>query len=259
MTDPRMTDPRTIGQPDDVTEDRLLGGRITVRQPRSGFRVAIDTVLLAAAVPADDGQTVLEPGAGVGAASLCLAQRVPGCRVVGLELQADLVRLAGENVRLNGMEQRVDVMVGELAHPPPRLTPGAYDHVMMNPPFLEAARADPPDGAALATARIEGNAGLASWIEFALAMLRRKGTLTLIHRADRLDDVLAALAGRAGEIVVFPLWPRKGEGPAKRVLVRARRGVASPLRLARGMVLHTKDGGFTPRADAVLRGGPLEL
>ena len=246
-------------QKDDVTEDRLLGGRIIVRQPRAGFRVAIDTVLLAAAVPAEDGQTVFEPGAGIGAAALCLAQRVPGCRVVGLEVQADLVRLAAENVRLNAMERRIDVMVGEIAHPPPRLVPGAYDHVMMNPPFLEAARAQPPDAAALAGARIEGDAGLASWIGLALAMLRRKGTVTLIHRADRLADVLAALGGGAGEIVVFPLWPRHGEGPAKRVLVRARRGVASPLRLARGMVLHAADGAFTPLADAVLRGGPLEL
>ena len=148
-------------QQDDVTEDRLLGGRIIVRQPRAGFRVAIDTVLLAAAVPAEDGQTVFEPGAGIGAAALCLAQRVPGCRVVGLEVQADLVRLAGQNVRLNAMERRIDVMVGEIAHPPPRLVPGAYDHVMMNPPFLEAGRAQPPDAAALAGARIEGDATLA--------------------------------------------------------------------------------------------------
>ena len=199
-----------------VTEDRLLGGAVTVRQPREGFRVAIDTVLLAAAVPAEDGQTVLEPGAGIGAAALCLARRVPGCRVVGLERRADLVGLAGENARLNRLERRIDVMVGDLARPPPRLVPGAYDHVMMNPPFFAAGTTARPDGEARAAARIEGEADLAAWIGFASGMLRRKGTLTLIHRAERLADVLAALSGRCGEIAVFPLWPRAGAEAAKR-------------------------------------------
>ena len=242
-----------------VTEDRLLGGAVTVRQPREGFRVAIDTVLLAAAVPAEDGQTVLEPGAGIGAAALCLARRVPGCRVVGLERRADLVGLAGENARLNRLERRIDVMVGDLARPPPRLVPGAYDHVMMNPPFFAAGTTARPDGEARAAARIEGEADLAAWIGFASGMLRRKGTLTLIHRAERLADVLAALSGRCGEIAVFPLWPRAGAEAAKRVLVRARTGVATPLRLLGGMALHTADGAYTPRAEAVLRGGPLAL
>jgi len=242
-----------------VTKDRLLDGQIVIRQPRDGFRVAIDTILLAAAVPAEAGDSVLEPGAGIGAASLCLARRVPGCRVAGLELQADLVRLAGENIRLNGLERRVDVMIGDLAHPPPRLVPGAYDHVMMNPPFLEPGRGDRPASEPDVAARVEGAAELTDWIGFAVSMLRHKGTVTLIHRADRLADVLAALSGSAGGVVVFPLWPRTGEAAAKRVLIRARRGVAGPLRLARGLVLHADGGGFTPQADVVLRGRALVL
>ena len=247
------------GYPGEVTEDQLLGGAIKVRQPRTGFRVAIDTVLLAAAVPAQDGQTVLEPGTGIAAAALCLASRVPGCRVVGLEQQADLVRLASENVRLNRMGSRIDVMVGDLAHPPPRLVPGAYDHVMMNPPYFEAGTTRPPASQARAAARIESDADLAGWIRFAVAMLPRKGTLTLIHRADRLGDVLAALAGRAGEIVVFPIWPRADGRAATRVLIRARRGITTPLRLVGGMVLHNTDGAYTSDADAVLRGAPIAL
>ena len=89
-------------------------------------------------------------------------------------------------------------------------------------------------------------------------MLRAGGTLTLVHRADRLADALAALGPRAGEVVVFPLWPRAGR-PAKRVLIRARRGAAAPLRLAPGLVLHGADGAFTPAAQAALRGGALEM
>jgi tRNA1(Val) A37 N6-methylase TrmN6 len=238
--------------PPDISEDRLLGGRVILRQPVGGFRAAIDPVLLAAAIAAEPGQIVLELGTGTGAAALCLARRVEGLRVAGLDQQRELVRLAGENARLNGLERQVDFMVGDLLQPPARLMPGGFDHVMANPPYLEAGTATLPPDRARALAVGEGAADLAAWIRFALAMVRVRGSITLIHRADRLDALLAALAGKAGEIVVFPLWPGVGK-PAKRVLVRARRGIETPLKLSAGLVLHEPDGKFTAAADAVLR------
>lgn len=239
-----------------VTEDAVLDGRVKLRQPAAGYRVAVDSVLLAAAVPAAPGERVFEPGAGTGAASLCLARRVEDCHVTGIELQRALVRLAGENVRLNGLTGRVDIMQGDIKGPlPPRIS-GGFDHVMINPPFGREGAGNPPPDAGKAAAQIETGVGLDGWIACALTQLRRKGSLTVIHRADRLDAVLAALMGGAGEIVVFPLWPGGGK-PARRVIVRARKGVATPLSLTPGMVLHDADGGYSPEAEAVLRGGAL--
>ena len=106
-----------------VTQDTLLDGRVSLRQPAAGYRAAIDPVLLAAAVPAQPGDRVLDVGAGVGAAALCLAQRVENIRVTGIEVQRELVRLAGENVMLNGLEDHVRILVGDIERPPPRLEP----------------------------------------------------------------------------------------------------------------------------------------
>lgn len=242
-----------------VTEDALLGGRVRLRQERDGFRAAIDSVLLAAATPVVAGETVFEPGAGAGAAALCLARRVEDCRVVGIERRPDLVRLAGDNARLNGLGDRIDVVVGDIARPPPRIEPGGFAHVMMNPPHHVADRVDVSPLPERAAANTEGAAALALWLDTGLRMLVRRGTLTLVHRADRIDEILALLHGRAGEIVVFPLWPGAGVKPAKRVIVRARKDAATPLRLAPGLVLHGDDGGFTARADAVLRGAALDI
>src|SRR5690348_3646334 len=156
----------------EITEDRLLGGRVRLRQPARGYRAAIDPVFLAAAVPAGPQDSVLDMGCGVGAAALCLAARVPGCRIAGFELQRDLVRLAGDNIQLNGFAERLSVMQGDLLKLPPRLAPGSFDHVMANPPFLEAAAATAPADAGNAAARLEGEADLAAWIRVALLMVR---------------------------------------------------------------------------------------
>jgi len=153
----------------------------------------------------------------------------------------------------------VSVMIGDLLHPPPRLSPGAFDHVMANPPFNERGRAIPSAISSKADATIEGDADLAAWVRFSLAMVRSKGTVTFIHRADRIDALLGQIAGRAGEVVVFPLWAGQGRA-ASRVLVRARKQIAAPARLAAGLVLHELDGRLTAAAEAVLREGRgLEL
>jgi tRNA1(Val) A37 N6-methylase TrmN6 len=236
-----------------TTEDALLDGRVRLIQPAEGYRVAIDPVLLAAAVAAQPGERVLDLGSGTGAAALCLAVREPACRISGLERDLALVRLAQASAERTGVAGRVEFMVGDLAAPPPRLSPGSFHHVMANPPYL------PPSGPASpqpgrAAAHVESEASLADWVRAALTMVRPKGTVTFIHRADRLDALVAAFADRAGEIVLFPLWPEAGR-PARRVLLRARKGVSSPARLAAGLALHAPGGGFTEAAEAILRGG----
>ena len=244
--------------PTGLSEDTFLDGTVTLRQPEEGYRAAIDPVFLAAAVDARAGDRVLEAGTGHGAAAICLARRVPGCSVTGIEIRPDLVRLANDNARLNDLAANVQVMVGDLVRPLPRIAAGGFDHVMANPPFLEAGQADVSPDAGRAAANVEGDAGLADWIDFLLRMARTKGTITLIHRADRLDDILALLRGKAGETVVFPLWPKQATA-AKRILVRARKGIRTPLTVSPGLVLHQEDGTYTEQADAILRGGPCLL
>ena len=236
-----------------LTQDALLDGRVLLRQPARGYRAAIDPVFLAAAVPARAGERVLDLGCGVGAAALCLLTRLPAVEVTGLELQGEMARLAVDNAKSNGLSARFRVLQGDILAPPATLEPGTFDRVMLNPPYLTAAAARPAECPAQATATREAEAGLADWLRAAIHLLRPKGSLTVIHRADRLDAILAALQGHAGEVKVFPLWPG-AERPAKRVVVAARKAVATPVTLMAGLVLHGAGGGFTPAAEAVLRG-----
>jgi tRNA1(Val) A37 N6-methylase TrmN6 len=249
----------TIPAESDLTEDALLGGRLRLFHPRRGYRVAIDPVLLAAAVEAETGEVVLDAGAGTGAAALCLGRRVSGCLVVGLEREPDLLEIAALNVRANGMEERVRLVAGDLLAPPPEIRERAFDRVMTNPPFHPAGSSTAPRTATGRAAHL-AESEVAAWIAACLARLRPLGRLTLIHRADRLDAILAALAGRTGDIVVYPLWPSARAELPKRVLVGARKTARGSLRLVRGLTLHEADGRFTRDAEAVLRdAAPLLL
>jgi tRNA1(Val) A37 N6-methylase TrmN6 len=237
-----------------LTEDTLLGGGVRLFQPRRGYRAGVDAVLLAAAVPDKAGPRVLELGCGVGAATLCLARREPDWTVTGLEVQPEMAGLARRNVEANDCGDRVAILDGDLLRPPAGLKAGGFDGVMMNPPYQEADHGPLPPHAGRATAHVEGEAVLADWIGTGLRLLKTRGRLVLIHRADRMAEIMTALEGRAGGIEVLPLWPGGGK-PAKRVIVRARKGGRAPLTLLPGLVLHQADGSYTPEAEAIFREG----
>ncbi len=235
-----------------VTEDRLLGGRVVLRQPSEGYRAAIDPVLLAAAAPARDGH-YLDLGCGVGTAAICLASRVAECRVTGLEIQPALAGLARENAVANALDDRIDIVTGDLLDPPDELAVRSFDGVLANPPYQDSGQAAPPD-ASKAIANREGAAGLEDWVRLAERVLKPKGWLAIIHRADRIDALCAALHPSFGDVRLLPLWPKAGR-PARRAIVLARKGVRSPAALLPGLVLHAESGAFTAEAEAILRDG----
>lgn len=237
----------------DVTEDRLLDGRIRLRQPAQGYRAGMDAALLAAACDAAPGERVVEAGCGAGAVLLAAAFRRPGAHFLGLENDPEALDLAGQNIALNGLADRVAVRPCDVSQPFSRLELAPFDAALCNPPFFDDAGAlrapHPAKRAAWITAE-----GLAVWCGFLVKAVRDKGAITLIHRADRLADIMAELAPKAGSFAVRPIHPFADEA-AKRVIVRATKGGKAPLRLLPPLVLHIRGRTkHTAEAEAILRG-----
>lgn len=238
----------------DLTDDGFLGGRLRILQPKRGYRAGIDAVLMAAAIPARAGECAFEAGLGVGTAALCLAHRISGLRVSGMEVQPGLADLARRNAARNALDEALLVTEGDaLAAKALGLAPQSFDHVFANPPFFAAGSIDRPKDESRATAHLL-SADLSAWIDALHWLAKPKASLTLVHRAEAVVEIAALMQGRFGDIRIFPLWPRASEAAA-RVIVQGRKGSRGEPKLLAGLVLHEAGTGFSPAAEACLRDG----
>ena len=212
----------------------MLGGRVRLLQPVDGYRAGTDPVVLAAAVAAKPGQSVLELGCGAAPGLCCLGARVPGVRLAGLELQPGYADLARQNLARNGLEGTV--WIGDLGTPPSEMKALSFDHVFANPPYFEAGKRVVADGSDREIA-LAGDTPLAEWVICAAKRLKPRGYATFIQRAERLPELLSAMSGRLGAVELLPLLPREGR-PPRLILVRGRKDGRAPFRFHAGQVIH---------------------
>jgi tRNA1(Val) A37 N6-methylase TrmN6 len=252
--DPMSTEDQNLS----TTTDAVLGGRLQLRQPRTGHRVGHDAILLAAATGGVSGERVVDLGSGVGGAGLALAVRVPGLNVTLVEIDAGLSALADGNIVRNMLVGRVRTIACDAedreALAAAGLDEGSIDRVLMNPPFNDTRRQSVSPDPRRRKAHAAEPGLLRRWIATAGWLLKPQGTLTLIWRADALSDVLTSLPPEFGSPAVQPIFPRPGV-PAIRVLVRAVKFGRGPLRDYPGLVLNDEPARPSAAAEAVLRGG----
>lgn len=246
----------------ELTCDAFLGGQVHLFQPQTGFRAGVDTVMLAAAVPAVPGQTVLDLGCGVGGAALCLGTRIAGLEITGIELQPDYADLARRNAAHNAVT--LEVVTADVSKLPAGVRARRFDHVIANPPYYDRIH-----GAAAADKGREmahgGDLPLAEWVKAASKRLAPKGQFHMIQRIERLPEVIEACMARLGDIEVLPIVSRAGRDP-ERFILRARKGGRGPFRLCPALVMHVQaahvDGprDYAQAVNAVLRdGAPLNF
>src|SRR4249919_3505370 len=242
----------------ETTEDAVLGGRLRFRQPVRGHRVGHDAILLAAATGARGGEHAVDLGAGVGAAGLALAARVVDLKVTLVEVDPVLCSLAAYNARLNRLDSRVRALAVDVesvnALERGGLSRDSADRVLMNPPFHDARRQNVSPDPRRRLAHVGAPGLLARWVGTAAWLLKPRGILTLIWRADGLADVLETLRPSFGDIAVLPVLPREA-APAIRVIVRATKASGGPQLSYPAIALSDEQGQPTEDAEAILRGG----
>jgi tRNA1(Val) A37 N6-methylase TrmN6 len=251
----------------------VLNGAVSLWQAQGGLKTSTDSVMLAAACPVQSGQSLLDLGCGVGSAGLCVLARVPDIHLTGIDIQADHIELAIKNAVMNGWAEKCDFICGDIRDfsvMSSRRSPGSekqekhdpvfhrgssmlFDHVICNPPYYSAGDQTSPSAAkAKALTHDEPDISIQSWVKCAFAHVKSGGSLTMIHRADSVQNILQALGKSFGRTEIIPLYPKAGQS-ASRVIIRTLKHRKSPALIHAGVIMHGADSGYSPEAEQILR------
>jgi len=235
------------------TEDYLLNKKIKIFQPKNGYRAAIDAVFLASVIDKSnviDHAKILDVGSGTGAVSLCLAYRLKDKmpEITGLDIQPELVSLANKGAEINDFDflhyQICDIRQKT------DLTPASFDFVVTNPPYSDHDMPSPNESKKLA--HNHQNFDLTSWLSFCLKMLKPKGYIALINRTEALNEILAAMHNKAGNIQIIPLYSKQNQS-AKRILIIAQKGSHGLTAILPPLYTHNEDSTYSEIANKILR------
>lgn len=238
------------------TEDEFLGGKLILKQPKKGYRITSDSVYLAASIEMKKGQSILDVGSGTGAVLSCLAARLgkeaDNILMHGIEIQTELLLLSKENAQTNFSGEAMTYFLGDIFSDVEGCVPNSYHHVVSNPPYYEKGSVTTSPYKTKAVAHGDKMVELKVWVKRCMRMVKPKGFLTLVHRADHMDEIITALNKGFGNIIIFPFYSKQGK-EANRVIIRAQKDGKGLLTLKSGLIVHKSDGNYTDDAENILR------
>jgi tRNA1Val (adenine37-N6)-methyltransferase len=230
---------------DAVTVDTLFDGNMKIRQPKDGYRFAVDAVLLAGHVRPGAGDTIVDLGTGCGVIPLILCCRYPEVDIFGVELQQDLVGLAHRNVLDNRMTGRITILHQDMTTLARRQFGRSIQWIICNPPYRKAgaSRLNPDRQQALA--RHELSVTLAGVIETAARLLDPAGRFLCIYPAERLTDLISLMrSAKLEPSFCRAVHPRTGS-TARRVIVEGIKGGRQGLEIAPSLMIMDAAGQYT--------------
>ena len=215
------------------------------------FRPGTDTFLLSSLPRLKPGLRVMDLGCGTGLLGLLLLQRQSDLSVTGLDIQPAAIRLAETAAAENALEDRLTFRTTDLREVKALFPTGSFDLAVCNPPYY------PPASGALSadevrrTARAETDCTLEDVCRAASYLLRWGGSFCLVHKPERLTDLLCALRASGLEPKRLRFVCKTAESAPSLVLVEARRGGKPGLTIEAPLILQNSDGTPTPEVDAI--------
>ncbi|MDR2794781.1 MAG: methyltransferase [Holosporaceae bacterium] len=232
----------------ELTKDYILRGKLSLLQPKHGYRVAIDPIILAGFVALQHGQSVLDVGCGVGTISLILKLRNPSATITAIDVDPDICDICLRNARENSINLDVVNIGIENFHGNQFYNGKTFDHIVTNPPFFSR------ESSRISDARLLANfetIKLSDWISFCLRKLKNGGMLHIIHHASRISDILSSLDKKVGSIEIIPIFPKKNMD-AIRIIVHGKKGSRKSTKITSGLILHDNDGNFSKITQEIL-------
>ncbi len=239
------------------TNDYLLDKKVKIFQPVNGYRASTDAVFLSSLLDSEKvkpDDMILDVGSGTGAISLCLAERLKdkNINITGIDIQEELVELSNFSARENNFSEFLHYEFIDIREKVYSLPAGSFSFVISNPPYSDHDMPSPNPGKKLA--HNHQNFDLTGWISFCLKMLKPQGYLLLINRAEAINEILAALKNKAGDVQILPMYSKYGQA-AKRIAIIAKKGAKGITKILPPFYTHNENGSYTLKAQCILRLG----
>ncbi|TYO96066.1 tRNA1Val (adenine37-N6)-methyltransferase [Geothermobacter ehrlichii] len=228
----------------DETLDELGHTGLSLIQAKAGYRFSLDPFLLCGFAPLAEmaGRRLVDLGCGNGVIPLLAARQSAAARIVGIEQQPAMVERARRSVRLNGLDDRIEILAGRVQDVPELLPVQSVDLVLSNPPFRppRSGRIAPDDERAAARHELAG--GLDDFVRAAAFLLKNGGRFCLVHLTERLTDLLTLLRQASIEPKRLRLVHSRRKEPARLVLVEGRRAGRPGLTIEPPLVVYEGEG-----------------
>lgn len=215
------------------------------------FRPGTDSFVLSSFPRLKRGLKVCDLGSGTGLLGLLLLQREPSLTVTGLERLPDAVALAERCAAENGLSGRLKSYCVDLRDAPAQFVTGSFDLIVSNPPYFPGGRGAAPSGDVRRETRHEYTCTLSELVTSAAYLLRWGGAFCLVHKPERLTDVLCSLRDGRCEPKRLCFVHDTPDAPPSLILVEARRGGKPGITIERPLILRRADGSPTPELDTI--------
>ena len=231
-------------RPGERLDDLQCGGLVILQDPER-YCFSMDAVLLANYAAAAAGDQVLDLGTGTGIIPLLMSAKTAAAHFDALELQHACADMAARSVRLNGLTERIRIVEGDIREADAILAPASYDVITCNPPYIKAGagRVNPRDAKAIA--RHELTCTFADAARAAARLLKPGGHFFLVHRPQRLPELMNELTGRGLEPRRMRMCHPTCESGADMVLMECIRGARPRLTVEKPLIIWKKDGTYT--------------
>lgn len=230
--------------PDETLEDLQLKG-LFILQKKDKFRFGMDAVLLANFVSISKPKRVLDLGTGTGIIPILLAAKTNAKWITGIEIQPDIAEMAKRSVEGNGLSDRIEIIEGDIKHAKDLLGAATYDVVVTNPPYTKAGSGLINPAESKAISRHEIFCTLEDVLECAFSMLKPNGEFYMVHRPERLTDVIAGMRRiRIEPKLLRMVVAKEGQAPGL-FLVKGLKNGNAGLKVMPNLVIYDQSGKYT--------------
>ena len=224
--------------------DDLQYKGLKIIQDTDGFCFGIDSVLLTEfAKDMKKGKKIVDLGTGTGILAILLSKKVEPSKVIGVELQPDIANMASRSVRLNGLEDVIDIINEDIVHL--MLEKNCFDYIVTNPPYKRKGTGLINVNDKKIISRHETTANLDKWISVAKSLLRDKGSLYMVHKTERLNEIIQTLRKYNLEPKRMRFVYPSIRKDANLVLIKAVKSGNEFLKIEEPLIIYKEDGSYT--------------